>query len=267
MSLDKCDPTSTPGCPGDRSYTEALIPQLHDQMFALQDRLWADPRRSLLVVLQGMDAAGKDGTIKHVFGGVNPQGTHVTSFKQPSAEEQAHDFLWRVHRRAPRGGEIGIFNRSHYEDVLVTRVEHLVDESVWRDRYDHINAFERLLAHGGTTIVKLFLHISRDEQARRLTERLERPDKRWKASASDFTERERWDGYQGAYTEAIERTSTDTAAWYVVPANHKWYRNSAVSRILIETLEQMDPQYPVPAPIETGTFDGPGGDGEPSVVH
>jgi len=249
VSLAKCDPTSTPGCPGDRLYTEALIPQLHDKMFALQDRLWAEARRSLLVVLQGMDAAGKDGTIKHVFGGVNPQGTHVTSFKQPSAEEQAHDFLWRVHQHAPRGGEIGIFNRSHYEDVLVTRVEHLVDESVWRERYDHINAFERLLAHGGTTIVKLFLHISRDEQARRLTER------------------ERWDGYQGAYTETIERTSTDTAAWYVVPANHKWYRNWAVSRILIETLEQMDPQYPVPAPIETGTFDGPGGDGEPSVLH
>ncbi len=250
VSLEDIDPGSASGAPGDRGVTDATIPHLHDQLFSFQDRLWAEARRSLLIVLQGMDAAGKDGTIKHVFGGVNPQGTRVASFKPPTPEELGHDFLWRVHQRAPRAGEIGIFNRSHYEDVLIARVDHLVEKRVWRERYELINAFERVLAHGGTTIVKIFLHISREEQGQRLTERLERPDKRWKTDRSDFTERTRWDDYHAAYTEAIERTSTDTASWYVVPANHKWYRNWAVSRILVETLKAMDPRYPEPPPLD-----------------
>jgi PPK2 family polyphosphate:nucleotide phosphotransferase len=257
MSLDEIDPASTSGAPGDRVATETSIPQLHERLFSLQDRLWAEARRSLLVVLQGMDAAGKDGTIKHVFSGVNPQGTRVAVFKQPTPEELSHDFLWRVHQHAPRAGEIGIFNRSHYEDVLIARVDHLVEERVWRERYELINAFERALAHGGTTTVKLFLHISHEEQGRRLTERVERPDKRWKIDKSDFTERARWDDYRAAYTEALERTCTDTAPWYVVPADHKWYRNWAVSRILIETLEAMDPRYPEPPPLDVPGAEAP----------
>jgi PPK2 family polyphosphate:nucleotide phosphotransferase len=249
VNLSKLDPGSTAGAPGDRATTQATLATLSDELFGLQDRLWAEADRALLVVLQGMDASGKDGTIKHVFRGVNPQATRVASFKQPTPEDLAHDFLWRVHRRAPAAGEIGVFNRSHYEDVLVVRVHGLVPERVWRARYDHINSFERLLANRGTTVVKLFLHISFEEQGRRLKERLERPDKRWKTSPSDFMERELWDRYQVAYAEALERTSTDTAPWYVVPADHKWFRNWAVSRVLIEILEQMDPHYPqVPPP-------------------
>jgi PPK2 family polyphosphate:nucleotide phosphotransferase len=250
ISLGEIDPASTPGASGNRAATQAAIPELNERLFVLQDRLWAEARRSLLVVLQGMDAAGKDGTIKHVFKGVNPQGTRVAIFKEPTPEELSHDFLWRVHQRAPRAGEIGIFNRSHYEDVLIARVDRLVEKHVWSERYELINAFERVLAHGGTTTIKLFLHISHEEQGRRLTERLERPDKRWKSSRSDFTERARWDDYRAAYTEALERTSTDVAPWYVVPADHKWYRNWAVSRVLIETLEAMDPRYPEPPPLD-----------------
>ena len=204
----------------------------------------------MLVVLQGMDASGKDGTVKHVFSGVNPQGTRVAAFKEPTREELGHDFLWRVHRQTPIAGEIGIFNRSHYEDVLVARVHRLVPEKVWRTRYDTINDFERLLAHGGMTVVKIFLHISFDEQGRRLHERLERPDKRWKLQTSDFADRERWDDYQAAYTDALERTSTETSPWYVIPANRKWYRNWAVSHVLLRTLRTMDPRYPEPPPVD-----------------
>jgi len=258
VNLGKLDPGSTAGAPGDRDATGTALADLSDELFTLQDRLWAEAERSLLVVLQGLDASGKDGTIKHVFRGVNPQATRVASFKQPTGEESAHDFLWRVHRRTPAAGEIGVFNRSHYEDVLVVRVHDLVPEHVWRARYDHINAFERLLASRGTTVVKLFLHISFEEQGRRLKERLERPDKRWKTSPSDFMERERWARYQTAYTEALERTSTEVAPWYVVPADHKWYRNWVVSRVLIETLEAMDPRYPTrPRPEFEGDPEAP----------
>jgi len=257
ISLGEIDPASTPGASGNRAATQAAIPELNERLFVLQDRLWAEARRSLLVVLQGMDAAGKDGTIKHVFKVVNPQGTRVAIFKEPTPEELSHDFLWRVHQRAPRAGEIGIFNRSHYEDVLVARVDRLVEKRVWMARYELINAFERVLAHGGTTTIKLFLHISHEEQGRRLTKRLERPDKRWKASRSDFTERARWDDYRAAYTEALERTSSDTAPWYVVPADHKWYRNWVVSRVLIETLEAMDPRYPEPPPLDAPGAEAP----------
>ncbi len=210
-------------------------------------------RRSLLVVLQGLDAAGKDGTIKHVFSGVNPQGARVASFKEPTGVELSHDFLWRVHRQVPAAGEIGIFNRSHYEDVLVARVDKLVAPDVWRSRYEHINAFESLLAHGGTTVVKCFLHISYEEQGRRLQERLDRPEKRWKLNRTDFTERQHWTHYTEAYTEVLHRTSTAEAPWYVIPSDSKWFRNWVVSKILVDTLDSMDPRYPKPPPLEDVT--------------
>jgi PPK2 family polyphosphate:nucleotide phosphotransferase len=247
FSLDGRDPGDTSGAPGDKKATKKVLEELSEQVMALQDRLYAESRQSLLVVLQAMDAGGKDGTVKHVFSGVNPQGVRVTSFKQPTAEELAHDFLWRIHAVTPPHGYIGIFNRSHYEDVLVARVHELVGESVWRRRYRHINHFEGLLHDANTRVVKLFLHLSREEQAERLRKRLDDPTKRWKFQRGDLAERARWDEYVVAYEEAIAHTSTDQAPWYVIPADRKWFRNWAVSRIVIETLEAMDPRYPEPA--------------------
>jgi PPK2 family polyphosphate:nucleotide phosphotransferase len=247
FSLDDRDPADTSGAPGDKKATQKELEELSDDLMALQERLYAESGQALLVVLQAIDAGGKDGTVKHVFGGTNPQGVRVTSFKQPTPEELAHDFLWRIHAAAPRHGYIGIFNRSHYEDVLVARVHELVEESVWRRRYRHINHFEGLLHDADTRVIKLFLHISREEQAERLRKRLEDPTKRWKFQRGDLAERERWDDYMAAYDEAIACTSTEHAPWYVVPADHKWFRNWAVSRIVIETLEAMDPRYPEPA--------------------
>jgi PPK2 family polyphosphate:nucleotide phosphotransferase len=248
FSLAARDPGDTRGAPGDEDATREAVGALKDHLRALQDRLYAESERALLVVLQAMDAGGKDGAIKHVFRCVNPQGVRVTSFIRPTEDELAHDFLWRVHAATPAQGVIGIFNRSHYEDVLVARVRELVPEHVWRARYDHINAFEALLAQDGRThVLKVFLHISAEEQAERLRERLERPDKRWKFRREDVSEREHWDDYMAAYQEAIERTSTEHAPWYVVPADHKWFRDWAVTRIVIETLEAMDPRYPEPA--------------------
>jgi len=249
LDLGSVDPSSTPGAPGDRATTEAALSALIAQLAALQDRLWAEARRSLLVVLQAIDAGGKDGTIKHVFRGVNPQGTRVASFKVPTPEEQAHDFLWRVHRQAPAAGEIAIFNRSHYEDVLVTRVHGTIGAEEWQRRYAIIRDFEAALVAEGTTIVKLMLHISRDEQWSRLLERVDRPDKRWKMQPSDFAERRHWDDYQRAYEDAITATSTKEAPWRVVPANHKWYRDWAVSTILVGVLDEMGPRYPEPGDI------------------
>ena len=247
FSLADRDPRDTAGAPGDKKTTRKALGPLSDELAALQDRLYAESGQTLLVVLQAVDAGGKDGTVKHVFRGVNPQGVSVTSFKQPTPEELAHDFLWRIHARVPRHGFIGIFNRSHYEDVLIARVHELVPESVWRRRYRHINHFEWLLHDSRVTVVKLFLHISREEQAERLQARLDDPAKRWKFSRGDLAERERWDDYMAAYEEAIERTSVEHAPWYVVPADRKWFRNWAVSRIVIESLEAMDPRYPAPA--------------------
>ena len=195
-----------------------------------------------------MDGGGKDGTIKHIFRGVNPQGCEVTPFKQPTPEELAHDFLWRCHRAAPPKGKIGIFNRSHYEDVLIVRVHDLVPPEVWRSRYRRIVEFEDELRDSGTTIVKLFLHISKEEQARRLRSRLERPDKQWKFSMADLPERKRWDDYMEAFHDALVATTTEPAPWYVIPADHKWYRNWAVASILVDTLFRMDPQFPPPDP-------------------
>jgi PPK2 family polyphosphate:nucleotide phosphotransferase len=244
FGLASIDPRSTAGAPGDENETKTALEAFSEELYDLQERLWAEGSRSLLVVLQAMDTGGKDGTIRHVFRGVNPVGVRVTSFKAPSEEEKRHDFLWRVHRWAPAAGEIGIFNRSHYEDVLIVRVHGWVSESVWRARYDAINDFERHLIESGTTIVKLWLHISPEEQAERLQARLDDPDKRWKFNEDDLAERKHWHDYMAAAEEMLRRTSTDEAPWHVVPADHKWYRNWAVSRILTETLSEMNPTYP-----------------------
>ena len=212
----------------------------------LQHVLYAEHGPRLLVVLQAMDTAGKDGTIRHVFGPVNPQGVQVTSFKKPTARELDHDYLWRVHPFVPGKGEIAIFNRSHYEDVLVVRVHGLVPENVWRRRYRHIVDFERLLTDEGTTILKFFLHISKEEQKARLEARLEDPTKNWKFSAADLAERKLWPDYMAAYEEAIGRTSTRAAPWYIVPSDRKWYRNLVVATVVRDTLRSLDLHYPEP---------------------
>jgi PPK2 family polyphosphate:nucleotide phosphotransferase len=224
-----------------------LLSQL-GRLADLQDRFWAEAKRSVLVVLQGIDAAGKDGTINKVMEAFNPQGCPVTSFKVPSTEELAHDFLWRVHQKVPRKGEIGIFNRSHYEDVLVVRVHDLVPRKVWSARYGQINEFERILAENGTTIVKFFLAIDRDEQRERFQARYDDPTKRWKFSMGDLEERKRWDDYQAAFDDALSKTSTAAAPWYVIPANRKWFRNLAVATILADTIAGLKPAYPPVAP-------------------
>lgn len=214
------------------------------RLAGLQRALWAEGRQSLLVVLQAMDTGGKDGTIRKVFSGVNPQGVDVTGFGVPSETELAHDYLWRVHARTPGAGRIAVFNRSHYEDVLVVRVRRLVPRTRWVRRFGHIRDFEQMLSDEGTTIRKIMLHISKDEQKERLEARLADPTKGYKFNASDLETRERWDQYMSAYEEALSETSTEAAPWYVVPADRKWYRNLVVTRILIDALESMDPQFP-----------------------
>jgi len=250
--LDGIDTGSADGAPGDKDATKAITASMVEQLAELQTRLWAEHRRSLLVVLQAMDAGGKDGTIRKVFTGVNPHGVRVSSFKAPTPEELDHDFLWRIHRQTPAAGEIGVFNRSHYEDVLVARVAELVPEPVWRARYAHIRQFEKQISAGGTTVVKVFLHISSDEQAERFRERLDKPEKRWKFSAGDLEVRQHWDAYQDAFADALGETSTAACPWFVVPADRKWYRDWAVLEILLATLRRMDPQYP---PEEPGLAD------------
>ena len=220
--------------------------QLNRRLEALQELLYAEGKHKLLVVLQAMDTGGKDGTIRMVFDGVNPLGVKVASFKKPTPEELAHDYLWRIHRHTPNYGEITIFNRSHYEDVLVVRVHRLVPETIWSKRYQHIKAFEQALVEEGTTILKFYLHIDRDEQKRRLQSRLDDPTKQWKFNPGDLEERKRWDEYLAAYTDAIAATSTETAPWYVVPANQKWYRNLVVSEVIVSTLEGFSMAYPAP---------------------
>jgi PPK2 family polyphosphate:nucleotide phosphotransferase len=216
------------------------------QLDELQYRLYAESRRAILIVLQGMDCGGKDGTIRHVMTGMNPQGCRVTSFKEPTPQELAHDFLWRIHRATPRNGEVGIFNRSHYEDVLVVRVHKLVPQETWSQRYHQINEFEKHLADCNVHILKFFLHISRDEQLKRLKARLDDPTKLWKISQSDFAERKRWDEYVQAYEDAIGRCATRYAPWYIIPANHKWFRNLAVAQIIVRTLKALRMKFPEP---------------------
>jgi PPK2 family polyphosphate:nucleotide phosphotransferase len=219
-----------------------------ERIGTLQARLWAEAKRTVVVVLQGMDAAGKDGTIRTVLSEVNPQGCRVISFRAPTTTELAHDYLWRVHAACPARGELGVFNRSHYEDVIAVRVCKLAPEQVWRRRYEHIRAFERLLVDEGTEIVKVFLHLSPDAQRERLQERLDDPAKRWKFRLGDLDDRKLWNDYTAAYEEAIAKTSTDWAPWYVVPADHNWSRNLAVAEILRATLERLDPHFPEPDP-------------------
>ena len=219
----------------------------------LQEILYAENRHGVLVVLQAMDAGGKDSTIRHVFGPLNPQGCRVTGFKAPTEEERGHDFLWRVHAHAPGRGRIAVFNRSHYEDVLIVRVKGLAPKKVWRARYAHINAFERMLADEGTVIRKFFLHISKDYQRERLQRRLDRPDKHWKFNPDDLAERARWGDYQNAFEEALTRCSTPHAPWYVVPAERRWFRNLLVAEALVETLESLGMSYP-PADFDPSTI-------------
>ena len=212
----------------------------------LQYLLYAENKHSMLVVLQAMDAGGKDGTIRHVFGPLNPQGVKVTSFKTPTEEDLGHDFLWRIHKHTPKKGEICIFNRSHYEDVLIVRVHNLVPKKIWSKRYKHINSFERMLSENGTTILKFFLNISEKEQIKRLNERLKDPEKNWKANPNDFKERSSWKDYMDAYETAIKKCSNSYAPWFIIPSDNKWFRNLAISTILVNTLESLNMKFPEP---------------------
>jgi len=246
VDLGKIDPNFH----GDYENEDAAVTELaknSQRLTELQALMTAENKHSLLIVLQAMDGGGKDGTIKHVMSAMNPQGCSVVGFKVPTAEELAHDYLWRIHKVTPGKGRITVFNRSHFEDVLVVRVHNLVPVDVWSKRYNEINAFERGLANSGTTIVKFFLHIDKEEQLRRFKDRLDEPGKQWKISDSDYTEREYWDDYQQAYVDAISKCSFNYAPWYVIPANHKWIRNLMVSQILVETMEGWKMKYPEPS--------------------
>ena len=227
---------------------EEILPQNLEKMFEFQEKLYAENKRGILVVLQAMDAAGKDSLVKKVFTALNPAGCKVTSFKQPSTEELDHDYLWRITQKTPAYGEVGIFNRSHYEDVLVTRVHNLVnqknDDDFWEKRFEDINAFEKYLDNNGIKVVKFFLHVSKDEQKERLLDRINLDEKHWKFAASDILERENWDDYHKAYEDMLEHTSTDYAPWYVVPADNKWFTRFVVSEIMLDLFEQLDPHVP-----------------------
>jgi PPK2 family polyphosphate:nucleotide phosphotransferase len=242
----KVDPDDASLAPGDKDKTNAECEEIEQRLDQLQELLFASHTEKLLIILQGMDTSGKDGTVRHVMRGVSPQGVRVVSFKQPTAVELDHDFLWRIHPHTPAAGEIAIFNRSHYEDVLVVRVHGLVPEEKWKQRFDQINGFEKTLVENGTTILKFFLHISKEEQRKRLQARLDDPHKRWKFQHGDIEERKRWDDYMTAYADAITRTSTDWAPWLVVPANRKWYRNWVVASTIVRTLEKLKMEYPEP---------------------
>jgi len=244
IDLEKWDPNDKSVFQISKEEGKNQLLQLNEELETLQELLYAEGKHKLLIVLQAMDTGGKDGTIRHVFEGVNPQGVKVFSFKVPTEEELAHDYLWRVHEHTPGKGKIVIFNRSHYEDVLVVRVHNIVPKEIWSRRYEHIRAFENLLAEEGTTILKFYLHIDKDEQKDRLQARLDEPNKNWKFSRGDLEERKLWDKYLEAFEDALEKTSTETAPWYVIPANRKWYRNLVISSIIIEKLKSLNMAFP-----------------------
>ncbi len=246
VKLGKFDASDTSYFPDGKKSGLEKQEKLHKRLEELQELLYAEHRHKLLIVLQAMDSGGKDGTIRHVFEGVNPQGVKVASFKKPAPIELDHDYLWRIHQEVPPKGDITIFNRSHYEDVLVVRVHQIVPEKVWSKRFDHINNFEQMLADEGTIIIKFFLHIDEDEQKKRLVARLEEDEKHWKFTRSDIEERRYWNDYMRAYEDLFAKTSTPWAPWYIVPANHKWYRNLVVSTVIVEALERLDMRYPEP---------------------
>lgn len=246
VQLAKFDPDDTSLASGGKSKTVAKSAKITERLAELQETLYAEHRHKVLIVLQAMDTGGKDGTIRHVMGGFDAVGVRIASFKKPTQTELDHDYLWRVHAEAPAAGEIVVFNRSHYEDVLVVRVHELVPAAVWKKRYDQINEFERMLAENGTTILKFFLHISKDEQRERLQARIDDPTKRWKFNHGDLDERKLWDDYQAAYRDVLSKTSTAWAPWYVVPANKKWYRNYVVGSVIADALESLDMKYPQP---------------------
>jgi PPK2 family polyphosphate:nucleotide phosphotransferase len=244
VDLSEWDPADKSAFPVGKGEGKKRIKELNATLEELQELLYAERKHKMLVVLQGMDTAGKDGVIRHVFDGVNPQGVRVAGFKVPTPEELAHDYLWRVHAQTPGTGEITLFNRSHYEDVLVVRVHELVPETIWSKRYDQINAFEEMLWEEGTTILKFFLHIDLEEQKSRLQARLDEPHKRWKFNPGDLGERKLWPEYTAAYEEVLSRTSTAWAPWYIVPANRKWYRNVVVGTVIVDALQALEMRYP-----------------------
>jgi PPK2 family polyphosphate:nucleotide phosphotransferase len=245
VSLDDYDPADTGPYQSAEDAADTLRKHI-EELDRLQHILYAEGRRAILIVLQGMDASGKDGTIRHVMSGLDPQGVSVVSFKVPNDEERAHDYLWRIHKVAPRYGHVAIFNRSHYEDVLAVRVHDLTPKKVWKKRFKQINLFEDILTENNIVILKFFLHVSKDEQKRRLEERLRDPKRHWKFSIKDVEERHHWAAYRKAYEDVLERCSTKRAPWYVVPADHKWYRNLVVAQIIVEALRGMDLKYPEP---------------------
>jgi len=226
---------------------QAKFDRLSAELVGLQETLYAEGKRSLLVVLQAMDAAGKDSTVRHVFGPINPAGCRVTSFKAPSKEELAHDYLWRVHDHAPADGHVAVFNRSHYEELLIARVRGFAPKEVWKRRYEHINAFEKMLTDEGTAVVKFMIHISKDYQKERLQRRLDRPDKHWKFNPEDLDERAHWSDYMKAFSDVVSKCSTDAAPWYVIPSERRWYRNLVITKILVDRLKAMNPQMPEPS--------------------
>lgn len=244
VKLSDFDPDDVHLLPGGKTEAREKSAAIKTRLAQLQELLFAKHHQKVLIVLQGMDTSGKDGTIRHVMGGFDPQGVRVVPFRKPSSEELDHDYLWRVHRQVPARGEVAVFNRSHYEDVLVVRVHEMVPKSIWKKRYEQITAFERMLFENETLILKFFLHISRDEQRARLQRRIDDPTKCWKFQHGDLEERKLWRSYQDAYEDALSKTSTKWAPWYIVPANQKWYRNYVVGSILVDSLESLHIKYP-----------------------
>ena len=245
-----CKPERIPNYTGTfqkKGETKKPLKKLNKRLLKLQELLFAESKHALLIILQGMDTCGKDGTIRKVMAGINVQGCEVVNFKVPSSDEIARDFLWRAHKAVPKKGMIGIFNRSHYEDVLVVRVHDLVDESVWKQRYQQINDFEKMLVENGTVVLKFFLHISKDEQKERLESRINDPTKHWKITEADIRERSYWDDYMQAYESVLQKCSTEWAPWYIIPANKKWYRNIVITECIVETLEKLDMNFPKPS--------------------